>query len=84
MKNIKEHNHQFSQICLIIGMFLFLTWTLSTNLYVDESFTLGLIKHNWSQIISLDSMDVHPPLYYLVVKLFLMITTFWTCSCPLK
>lgn len=61
MKNIKEHNHQFLQICLIIGMFLFLTWTLSTNLYVDESFTLGLIKHNWSQIISLDSMDVHLP-----------------------
>lgn len=61
-----------------------LLWTISFNLHIDESFTLGLIKHSWLQIISLDAMDVHPPLYYLVLKAFLNITTFWTQSIFVK
>lgn len=57
---IKNKQSLIKLIYLIAG-FLFITWTLSTNLYIDESFTLSLIKRSWKQVITLDAMDVHPP-----------------------
>lgn len=55
------------KLIYLVAGFLLITWTFSTNLYIDESFTLGLVKNNWSQIITLDAMDVHPPciIWYL-------------------
>lgn len=67
-----------------IATFLLITWSFSISSYVDEDFSLGLIRHSWSQIITLDAMDVHPPLYYLTLKVFLNITTFWTSSMVIK
>lgn len=67
-----------------IAIFLLLTWTFSLNLYMDESFSLKLSSQNWLNIIKLDSLDVHPPLYYLILKAFFIITTFGTSSMIIK
>lgn len=41
------------------------------NVWTDEAFTIELIRENgWSQIWSATAEDVHPPLYYYIVKLF--------------
>lgn len=50
----------------------------------DEGFTMALIHHSFSSLVKLDSYDVHPPFYYLVLRLFLLITTFWTKSLIIK
>lgn len=39
----------------------------------DESFTINLVRHSFSEIIRFTALDVHPPLYYFVVKLFTLI-----------
>ncbi len=35
----------------------------------DESFTVNLIRSSWGGMIRFTALDVHPPLYYLAVKL---------------
>lgn len=36
----------------------------------DEAFSLGLIRHNFVDIINITSVDTHPPLYYFCLKIF--------------
>lgn len=36
----------------------------------DESYTLALIRHPAAQLIRITGKDVHPPLYYLLVRAF--------------
>ncbi|MBO5292013.1 MAG: hypothetical protein J6B10_02400 [Lachnospiraceae bacterium] len=44
----------------------------SWNPYIqyDEAYTLALIQHKWSDVVRITALDVHPPFYYLLVKLF--------------
>lgn len=50
----------------------------------DESYTISLINDSWDKLFYFDSLDVHPPLYYLLLKSFIGITTFWTDSIPIE
>lgn len=43
----------------------------SSDIWYDELFTMGLAGQSCGDLISLTARDVHPPLYYLIVKLFL-------------
>ena len=35
-----------------------------TNMWFDESYTIGIVRHSFSEIWSITSYDVHPPFYY--------------------
>ena len=37
-------------------------------MWFDESYTIALVSHDISEIIRIDSNDVHPVLYYLLLK----------------
>lgn len=37
-------------------------------IWQDEVFTLQLIRHPTAELVALTAVDVHPPLYYLIVK----------------
>lgn len=58
---------------IILIMIIILLYT-KIWLSPDEQFTINLVNHNFMSIIKLDSFDVHPPLYYLLLKTFLSIT----------
>lgn len=49
----------------------------SRYIWADEVFTLKLIRHSVPRLVALTAVDVHPPLYYLIVKLFAALTPFW-------
>lgn len=58
-------------ICLILGAgVLFRTACLvaSTDIWFDELFTVELASKKTPELIALASLDVHPPLYYLIVR----------------
>lgn len=58
-------------ICfLVIGNFMLI---FSESIWYDEVFSLNLVEGNFSEILSGTAQDVHPPLYYLVLKLGLLI-----------
>lgn len=41
----------------------------SNDIWYDELFTVGLAEHSYGELIRLTAADVHPPLYYCIVKL---------------
>ncbi|CAI2694698.1 hypothetical protein AKUH4B504J_13650 [Apilactobacillus kunkeei] len=69
---------------LTLGLFLisiaYMLLFMHPTIWRDESFTMALVGHNYGDIIRLDSMDVHPPFYYIALRFFLSITAFWTNS----
>lgn len=42
----------------------------SNDIWYDELFTVGLAEHSYGEMVRLTAADVHPPLYYCLVKLF--------------
>ena len=55
-------------ICLCNSIFLF-----DNAIWGDEGFSLVLIRHSLGEILSGTASDVHPPLYYFILKLFIAI-----------
>lgn len=41
------------------------------DIWYDELFTMGLIQHSYGELTAFTAQDVHPPLYYYIVKLVL-------------
>lgn len=50
--------------------FLHFVRLFDNNFWADEAFTINLVHSNIFNIIKITAADVHPPLYYLIVKLF--------------
>lgn len=42
-------------------------------LWYDEQFSAVLARHSWGELVSLTAQDVHPPLYYLILKALCML-----------
>ena len=51
-------------------LFFSIMTLLNDVIWVDEACTLSMIKHSFIDIIKLNINDVHPPLYYLSIKVF--------------
>lgn len=58
---------------MLLGIFLFLFRNTHDSPWFDEIFTCILIRHDFGQIWRLTAGDVHPPLYYFLLKVFQMI-----------
>lgn len=56
----------------LLGVSIFLCF--SSDIWYDELFTMGLADQSIRELISITARDVHPPLYYMIVKLLLMLT----------
>lgn len=46
----------------------------SGSLWVDEIFSLEMVELPWKKMIERAAGDVHPPLYYIMLKIFLEVT----------
>ena len=55
--------------CLVRAFLL----TFSTDIWYDELFSMEFAKRPFEELISLTSKDVHPPLYYMIVRVFLLL-----------
>ncbi len=53
---------------IIIGIIFIMLGAFHTTVWFDEAYTIGLIRHDYADIIRIDSGDVHPVLYYLLLK----------------
>lgn len=43
------------------------------NFWGDETFTTNLVQQSFSKIVSITAADVHPPLYYFIVRIFYLV-----------
>lgn len=65
---LKKH---FLKIFLFISIGCSIAYLLLIGgkyVWADEAYTFGLIKHNYSQLWKITAADVHPPLYYILLK----------------
>ena len=44
--------------------------SFSIDIWYDELFTMEFVKRPLKEMLSLAAKDVHPPLYYMIVRLF--------------
>lgn len=67
----------YSLICYgitIVGLVVQLIFCFGRGIWVDEAFTLAMIRHNYVDMVNLTAADVHPPLYYILLKAW---SDFW-------
>lgn len=56
---------------ILLGISVFLCF--SGDIWYDELFTMGLACQPLDKLVAITARDVHPPLYYMIVKLFLTV-----------
>lgn len=55
---------------LIIGSFYLLYHCFYTAFWYDEAYTINLVRHSFGHLWHITANDVHPPLYYVLLKLY--------------
>ncbi len=45
-----------------------IAFCFSSDIWKDEAYSLALISHPWREMMELAAQDVHPPLYYIILK----------------
>lgn len=64
-------NSLFFYLCMFVaavGLTAQLIFSFSPNIWVDEAFSVSLVAHPWGEMLSIAATDVHPPLYYIILK----------------
>lgn len=56
----------------IFAILLILIASQSRDIWLDETFSLGLARHNLNELIELTAKDVHPPLYYMILRIAML------------
>lgn len=65
---------KFSIFISIISLSIFLVIAINHTVYsFDESYTMSLIQYSFTDIWRITSLDVHPPLYYFMLKSYTLI-----------
>ena len=70
--NVKSVHKKFYIVyglTAFVSLFLYLLLIGGKYIWADEAFTFALVKHSYGEIWRLTAADVHPPLYYFILKL---------------
>lgn len=59
-----SHDHIAGVALLVIGAGFLLVSAFQANIWFDESYSVAIASHSFSEIWSIGSHDVHPVLYY--------------------
>ena len=69
-RSIKRHWRLWTILAMGATFALTLWLGLKQSVWFDEAYSISLIKQSYDQLISLTAVDVHPPLYYVLLKLW--------------
>lgn len=54
----------------LVGLLLRLWHLTAISLWHDEAFSALLIKYSWSEMMTRIGLDVHPPMYYIFLRIW--------------
>ena len=57
-------------LLLILAVGMYAVFSLDRQVWADEAYTFALIRHSFGEIWQITAADVHPPLYYFLLKIF--------------
>lgn len=55
---------------IIIGAVLMISCGIHSNVWFDETYSVGMANQSWSTLIEAGAADVHPLLYYFLIKIW--------------
>lgn len=58
---------------MLLGTAYLVSGVFQNSLWFDEAYTVGLISNDFFEMIKLATYDVHPHLYYILLKLFTLV-----------
>ena len=71
----KKINYKILYISIIIlGTLFILISCFHSNMWFDESYSIAIAKHSFKEIWQIGSHDVHPVLYYIMIRIVMLIT----------
>lgn len=70
---MKKHMKLIHKLIVALTCILPLLAVFNENLWFDEAYSVGLVHQNWSGLLNAAINDVHPVLYYILLKLFTMV-----------
>lgn len=75
LSKMKLKNNLLTILTLLFVISLIFIYINNNFVFVwfDEAYTLNLIKHSYTDIWNYTAGDVHPPMYYYLLKLYLSI-----------
>ena len=74
MEKLKKINEKYIHIAIIIlGIIFILLSAFHEDIWFDESYSVAIAKHNFTEIWTITGNDVHPPLYYWMLHIVWMI-----------
>ena len=59
---------------IVIGIIFVSLGAFHSNLWFDESYSVGLARHTFGEIWSIGGHDVHPILYYWMLRIVYLMT----------
>lgn len=65
---IKQHWRIWILLAVAVSFGMSLWYGLQQSVWFDEAYSISLVTHSYSELVSLTAIDVHPPLYYLLLK----------------
>lgn len=65
---------QWHIVVIIIGILFISLGAFHKNIWFDESYSVGLARHTFGEIWSIGGHDVHPILYYWMLRIVYLIT----------
>ena len=77
IKLSQDKKIKYLHIAIIIVGIIFIALNIfHSNLWFDESYSVAIAKHSFSEIWSIGANDVHPILYYFVLHIVGMLTNY--------
>ena len=70
---MKLSNKQIHIFIIILGIVFLIIPVFHSNLWFDESYTVGMVNKSFSDIWNIGKYDVHPVLYYWIVHIIYLI-----------
>lgn len=66
---IEKHYRLLSLLLILGGAAMYAVFSLDQLVWADEAYTFAMLRHSFAEIWAITAADVHPPLYYFLLKL---------------
>ena len=73
LKKIDKKNKYLHIIIILLGIIFICLPAFHKNIWFDESYSVAIAKHSFSDIWNITGHDVHPPLYYWILHIIWII-----------
>lgn len=65
---LKKHFRPIYLGLILSAAVMYLILSMDPLVWADEAYTMAIVRHSYREIWQITTADVHPPLYYFLLK----------------